>query len=440
MSRKFIWATIFLFCLLASRLQAQDEAVIDWINQYAIEIESADPDSQPLNFHKKVPRKFSEAQVFGFGEATHQGKEFFNLKAQFFKYLVENQGVRAFLLEDSYPAEAGINEWISGGRGDATTIEQEFSIGAWHAKEVVNLLEWIRNYNIQKPKEEQIRFFGIDIQSVEGINTEIRRFVENNKLPIREELLLAADSCAKPQFMYQRPAANWASSQIPKLKEIEKGIVDAKSTFNPSQLQESYQILRALNSLISYIEFVQNPVSTVRDKGMFENTRRILEYEIPNKKAFIWAHNNHINNLEIPPYGSNWINLGAHLKSYYQDRYYSVGFDFGSGTLPGYVAKKNEWELFSISKPFKDTYAKTLIQAAYDIYFVDMEEALRSEAAPFFKSRKKQFITGGPGFTSKKRSLIEANFSEMYDGLIFLKKVSPTYSFSNLTQVKSIRE
>ena len=57
-------------------LQAQDDKVIHWINKNAIEIENANPDSQLVAFHKQLPKKFSEAQIFGFGEATHHSKEF----------------------------------------------------------------------------------------------------------------------------------------------------------------------------------------------------------------------------------------------------------------------------------------------------------------------------------------------------------------------------
>src|SRR5690606_7314109 len=112
-------------------INAQDNEIINWINNNAIKIEDADPDTELLEFSENIPTKFANAKIFGFGEATHHGKEFFNIKAKFFKYLVKNHGVRAFIMEEAYPAESGINEWISGGKGDIHTIATNFSIQPW---------------------------------------------------------------------------------------------------------------------------------------------------------------------------------------------------------------------------------------------------------------------------------------------------------------------
>jgi erythromycin esterase len=44
-----------------------------------------------------------------------QHKRIFNLKAKFFKHLVKKVW-KFFIMEESYQAESGINEWISGGK------------------------------------------------------------------------------------------------------------------------------------------------------------------------------------------------------------------------------------------------------------------------------------------------------------------------------------
>jgi erythromycin esterase len=159
-TRKYI-AIITFFLLFQT--YAQNEDVVKWINENAIKIEDASPETKLTLFENRIPDKFADAKLFGFGEATHQGKEFFDIKAKFFKYLVENQGVKVFIMEDSYTSEAGINEWISGGKGNVETIADNFTIGFWHCKEVVDLLLWMRNYNLNKSNDEKIRFYGMDI-------------------------------------------------------------------------------------------------------------------------------------------------------------------------------------------------------------------------------------------------------------------------------------
>ncbi|RYE53014.1 MAG: erythromycin esterase family protein, partial [Sphingobacteriales bacterium] len=252
--RIFLLGILFF---LSFHVNAQKEVTLKWINDNAIKIEDADPDTKLSIFSGNVPKKFQEAKIFGFGETTHHGKEFFDLKAKFFKYLVETQGVKVFIIEDSYPSEAGINEWISGGKGNAETIADNFNIAPWYCKEVVNLLEWMRNYNLNKSDDEQIRFYGMDIQDVKNINQELRKLVANYNIPVSEELLATADKCAQKEVEYMK-STDWADIQIPKLKEVENILVASQKNAEKNAKTEFKSAIRALSYLIKYTYFVQN--------------------------------------------------------------------------------------------------------------------------------------------------------------------------------------
>ena len=422
--RIFISAISFF---LLFQTYAQNQKAVNWINENAIKLEDANPDTNLSIFSNNIPQKFADAKIFGFGESTHQGKEFFDIKAKFFKYLVENQGIRVFIIEDSYTSEAGINEWISGGKGNAETIANNFSIGFWCCKEVVNLLEWMRNYNLNKTKDEQIRFYGMDIQVVKKINQEIRNLVQKYNIPLSEELLSVVDNCVEKEVKYSGKT-DWADIQIPKLNKIESILFDLRKGIKNENIDEFNSAIRALNYLSKYTYYVQNHHSQDRDLLMFENAKWIVENKSKNGKAFIWAHNEHINNKKAGNYSvRNIYNLGRHLKEYYKNDYYSVGFDFGTGTVAGYFSNKDEkpsWKKFELSEPFAKTYAETLIEAKDDIYFIDMSKALDGNSSNFFKGKNKQLVAGGGGFNFKNNHLYQKKFSEMYDGLIFVKNIT----------------
>ena len=427
---------LLLFALFISLpLFAQEEKeTLDWINENSIKIEDANPDTELTIFKNNIPDSFANARVFGFGEASHHGKEFFDLKAKFFKFLVETQDVKAFIMEETYQAEAGINEWINGGEGDSETIAKNFNIVPWKCKEVVHLLEWMREFNSSRPKEDQIRFYGMDIQLGKGINVEIRDFVNKYKIPVSEELLAVADSCANNVVNYNEDA-DLGKNQLPKLEEIIKTIKDFQAISDESDNQEFKAIIRATNYLIKYTTYLHSPKSEVRDLKMFENVKWIVEEETTNGKAFIWAHNDHVNNLTFNYYGMSWVNLGHHLKEHYKNDYYSVGFDFGIGTLPGIVTKKNKpvkWKNYTLTTPFRKTYAETLIKADDAIYFIDMHVALTSDPTNFFSTINKQLGLGAPGYNPKKKYILTKKFSEMFDGIIFVKRISvPDYNLQN---------
>lgn len=120
-----------IILLLPFLFYAQKKETIHWLAENSITIEDASPDSELTTFHSNTPIKFEKARIYGFGEASHNTKEFFDIKAKFFKYLVQNKGLKVFIMEESYQAEAEINEWIKGGQGDKKTIANNFNIGFW---------------------------------------------------------------------------------------------------------------------------------------------------------------------------------------------------------------------------------------------------------------------------------------------------------------------
>ncbi|OOV27616.1 erythromycin esterase [Flavobacterium sp. LM5] len=422
--RTFISAISFF---LLFHTYAQNQKTVSWINENTIKIEDAYPDTNLTIFNDNIPQKFADAKIFGFGETTHQGKEFFDLKAKFFKYLVQNQNVKIFIIEDSYTSEAAINEWISGGKGNAETIANNFSLGFWYCKEVVNLLEWMRNYNFNKSKDEQIRFYGMDIQNVKKINEEIRSLVKKYNIPVSEEFLLVVDNCVEKKVEYG-VSTDWSEIQTPKLNKILSILLDFRKGIKDENIDEFNSTIRALNYLIKYTYYVQNHYSQDRDLKMFENAKWIIENKSKNGKAFIWAHNEHINNKGFGNYSNrNIYNFGRNMKEYYKNDYYSVGFDFGTGTQAGYFSNSDDkpsWKKVELNKPFAKTYAETLIEAKDKIYFIDMSTALNGNSSEFFKKKAKQIVAGGGGFNPKKNNLYQKKFSEMYDGLIFVKNIT----------------
>ncbi len=425
---------VLITYILLFQLYGQNNDVINWINENSIKIEDSQPDTQLSIFSKNVPKKFNSAKIFGFGEATHHGKEFFDIKTKFFKYLVESQDVKVFIIEDSYPSEKGINEWISGGDGDSKAITSNFDVYPWYCKEVIHLLQWMRSYNSDKTEDKQIRFYGMDIQNANNIDKEIRSVVKKYSIPVNEELLSVIDTCVHKKIEYGK-RTDWADTQTPKLNEVRSIMLNFQKETN-NENTEYKSAIRALDNLIGYTHYIQHQHSQDRDLKMFENVKSIVKNNSSNGKAFIWAHNEHINNNGFAHYNSrNIYNLGRHLKEHYADAYYSVGFDFGKGDLRGFIFdenKKASWHVFELKETPSKTYASTLIKAKDDIYFIDMNKALNDTPYNFFNKKTKQLILGGSGYHPQKNNLYNKKFSEMYDGLIFVKHITvPNYNLKD---------
>lgn len=83
---------IFLLAItyfISFHIYAQNDKFIDWIDENTIKIEDANPDTKLSTFDVNRPQKFADKKIFGFGETTHHRKEFFDLKANFFKKITK---------------------------------------------------------------------------------------------------------------------------------------------------------------------------------------------------------------------------------------------------------------------------------------------------------------------------------------------------------------
>lgn len=415
-----------LICLFSISLNAQTTDVVSWLNANAIVIEDASQNTELAAFAQNEPQGFKEAKIYGFGEATHHTKEFFDLKAKFFKYLVEHNGVRVFIMEESYQAEQAINEWISGGPGDKASVVKNFRHFLWRNTEVADLLEWMRNYNQGKPRKLQIRFYGIDNQMGDDINKRLRSYVQKYNIKIDENLLAAADSCSAAEYGHVK-IKEWGKKMQPKLQQLTQLLEQDSLRLKAVNANEYIDMKRGLGYLEDYTAYISWPATDVRDNAMYENVLKIMNLEAPGSKAFVWAHNEHINKKD---FGTIVPSLGSRLKEHFKNDYYATGFDFGSGKMLGFVIKKKQVlgsEYRILDKPYKKTYAETFFQAQPDIYFVDIATAVKNpEMKKFFGTKMKQLFIGGPGFDPKDPKFFSRKCEEAYDGIIFLKNISPS--------------
>ena len=111
---------------------------------------------------------FNDKKVLGMGEATHGTKEFFNMKAKMFKFLVTQCGYRIFTIEATYGGTLKVNDYVLYGKGDAVSAMKEMEFWTCDTEEVKNLIEWMKTTNEGKPDQDKLKFYGFDCQSFKG--------------------------------------------------------------------------------------------------------------------------------------------------------------------------------------------------------------------------------------------------------------------------------
>lgn len=415
---------ISLFAFFVST--AQDKAVVEWLNTNAIPIEDATQYTPPTAFAANASQKFKDARVFGFGEATHHGKEFFDLKAKFFKYLVEHQGVRVFILESGYPNSREINQWLNEGTKTSREMARQLGFALWMCEEITDLLQWMKDYNTDKPVSERILFYGMDNQFCYGIDKQVRKFVTQYKLNIPQGQLMAADSSSALYYSRKTPDAEWLKDKAEGLAALRISLQKESTSFTENDRKEADETIHAVDVLSQFILFTAKPGIALRDEHMYQNVLWIMQQQGKNSKAFIWAHNGHVNKNDLA--GFNVPSVGSRLKQYYGDAYYSMGFDFCKGRLYTTTidnAKNAKASVYMLDKTTKDTYAYTFTEAEHNVFFIDMATAITNPVMnKFLNSNKKQYHAGSGGYSAKHPTAKKFKYPEDYDGVIFVKNIS----------------
>ncbi len=135
------------------------DGVVAWLDQTALPL-SADLSAPPADI-TKIGQVIGDRRVVAMGETTHGTKEFFDLKHRFFRYLVEERGFRTLAMEMTRDAGDAVNHFVRTGEGDPRALLQG-SYFFFDAKEMLELILWMRAYNEHRPTEEQVFFMGFD--------------------------------------------------------------------------------------------------------------------------------------------------------------------------------------------------------------------------------------------------------------------------------------
>ncbi|WP_437318851.1 erythromycin esterase family protein [Sorangium sp. So ce385] len=106
------------------------------------------------------------ASVVGLGESAHALHEFNQMRIRLLKYLVENKGFRAIVLESGIIEGRLAERYVQGDPGVA--VESAMAAGFTHGsglfEEVRGLLEWMRAYNArQRDPAAIVHYYGMDL-------------------------------------------------------------------------------------------------------------------------------------------------------------------------------------------------------------------------------------------------------------------------------------
>ena len=362
-------------------------------------------------------------RIVALGEATHGNKEFQELKKLVFQDMVENKGIRAFVLEADTGGCEAINRYIHGGEGTLEEATETLGFQIYRTDEMADLISWMKSYNEKAKEGQDIRFYGFDMQDKEY---ELRYVIE----ALKE---YGISTAGLDQLMdgvdYSDEFSREDREKI--LSEVRDILLE-----NHDQAAAHYADVLIQNSKL-FDEYENNPNGSfgLRDTFMAENVMWILaqEEQLGNKMIFICGHNGHMEQFGTYRGGNDKVMGNILADEVGSDAYFSIGTDFYKTTcnLP-----KNEKQRTTFTVYSHDPLAKAAYKSGNDICMLDFSKvpddssiAAQINGYIFMGSLGDQSIGGINRIVMRAIPYTYREWKnphEAYDAMIFVSKAHPT--------------
>lgn len=362
-------------------------------------------------------------KLVGLGEATHGNAEFQKLKQKVFEALVKNNGCRVFAIEADFGGAQKVNEYIAGGQGTASEVVYDLGFRIYQTQEMVDLIQWMHDYNQIVPKEKQLKFYGFDMQRYNYNKTYLLEYIKgiNPEMASKYETLLAV---LNDQEEAKQAQVKEALSHIEALmKEMEQNrkLYEQKSSVQAYDFAYECATCLKENATLDLSGMAYNQL---RDGFMKDKVEWIQAYE-KGALLFINGHDGHIMKTAK---GISYTNMGSKLAEDYKETYYAIGTDFIDAQ---FNAQTNKGEEMMFSVKNSNALVAPFEALEGNILFMDFKKASKDTQISNILKSKQSMASIGAVFEklykmSKTFYTVNVVPEEAYDSIIVVKKATPS--------------
>ncbi|TLF76743.1 erythromycin esterase family protein [Nocardia cyriacigeorgica] len=302
--------------------------------------------------------------LLGLGEPTHGIAAFPVLRNELLAQLVD-RGFRSIVLEIDMFAAALVNDYVNGASGEIDTV---LANGSSHRFGGIpgnrELVEWLRSYNLARPPQDRVRFYGfdfpgdqVDIASPRPSLRAVAEYLPEHLRPesAKElEALLGDDAEWTNQAAMYDPAASIGNSERARALRILaddlagalRRAAPALRPADPDRYDHAVAHARTALGQLRFHAAMAEPgpdriahMLAVRAEMMADNLLDILAREEKRGPTLVFAHNVHLQytkpTMAVGENTVNWGNAGALISLTLGERYTFIAADANPHSAPG---------------------------------------------------------------------------------------------------------
>ncbi len=327
-----------------------------------------------------------DARLVLLGEATHGTSEFYRARAAITRRLIEAHGFDIVAVEADWPDATRIDRHVRGRPPgeDLAPAFTRFPTWMWRNQEVLNFVEWMRDWNAARPREKRASFHGLDLYGLSASIAAVIGYldeVDPEAAQVARERYGCLTPWQKEPSAYGRAALLEGNRRCEReVVEMLRGLLDRRLDYMAKDA-DAYLDAEGNARLIASAEVYYRAMYygyadswNARDRHMFETLERVLAARGPRSKAIIWAHNSHVGNAAATEMGlvRDEINIGQLTRERFGEAALLVGF----GTDRGKVAAANDWggrmEFKDVRPAHEESYEALFRDSAVPCSYLDV--------------------------------------------------------------------
>ncbi len=418
--------------------EAQKDSVISWIRETSIPLKSVKAETGLEDFSHLKPI-LKDVQIVGLGETSHGTREIFQMKHRMLEFLVKEMGFTIFGIEASHVGCRPINDYVLYGKGNSRDALSAQGFWVWNTEEVIDMIEWMRDYNKTVTEDKKVQFVGFDTQmtALDTAYKNVSSFVNNIEERMRPRMGLDTIIDQLKDQQKRREILKDGLAIRTKLHQLMSYLVLNELRFVHTNSRSTYEsVLSDLRKIIQGVESGDQKLEkelqyNIRDEYMAQTVLEVLQKKGQEAKMVLWAHNSHISkNIDSHVNGYKKP-LGSVLKGYIGKKYYAIGFSTFKGSFQArnYSVENDKFDKVASFKIYPseegslDWYFE---KSKKDIFFINFNDKSHPNAVNNFLNNKHKTNNGGANWTfeysySPTRDIEPGKF---FDGMIFIKETS----------------
>lgn len=375
------------------------------------------------------------------GEASHGTHEYYHWRAEISKRLITEKNFSFIAVEGDWASIYRLNKYVKGlenAKSSAKEVLQSFDRWPewmWANTDILELAEWLKEYNYKLPPEEKVGFYGFDVYGQWQAMDDLLSWSENNLNDKHNDILNKLNCFAgyrTDEWQYAREVAEGKNSCEEELQQIVEMLRDHGESIDSSEMKPYFRAkqnaLVVQNAESFYRLALQNRTDSWNSRvdHMWLTITRLLDFYGQNSKGIVWAHNTHVGDSRATNmHLINQYNIGKLSRTTLGEENVFIA---GLGTYRGKVNAGFEWgapmRIMNVPKAQKGSLDYYLGQVPHKQFYILFNEDDRKEQvlAGNYLGHRAIGVTYNPRWEAG--NYVPTLPAFRYDALLFFRETS----------------